>query len=127
MEFGCDVCFRGDAASVWKAWPFRTLAELVDESHFSIQILACRACGQRCAKVFTEFVDWSGGDDAQYWSVIPLTGDEADELSKQGEAAEIKRIEAFSAGRPYLQADFPTGKPARIVWQQGPVWIARGH
>src|SRR5215207_172312 len=43
------------------------VAKLADESHYGLAVLACRHCGQHCAKVFIEFIDWSAGDDAQYW------------------------------------------------------------
>jgi len=125
--FGCPKCFQGDAAAVWNARNLTHLAQLVDESHFSIHILACKNCGQRCVKTFTEFIDWSGGDDAQYWYLIPLSKDEADTLAWQGENANIKFIEHASTARPILQVDYPTGKEKRIFWNKGPVWIVRNQ
>jgi hypothetical protein len=126
-EPGCKACFQGDAEKVWNARQFDSLARLVDDSHFSITIMACAWCGQRCVKTFTEFVDWSGGDDSQYWYLIPITADEADQLVAQGEKVDTKQIDAMSAGRRVLQADFPTGKEKRIHWANGPILIVPGH
>jgi len=33
-------------------------AELIDESHVHVAILACGQCGQRFVSVFTETIDW---------------------------------------------------------------------
>ncbi len=124
--WGCAACFQGDAAAVWRAKPFQSRTRLVEESHFSIEVMQCGCCGQRCVKVFTEFVDWVGGDDAQYWTVIPVTAAEAGQLRAQGAAVSTELIEGLSRGRRYLQADYPTGKEKRVLWSVGPVWIMRG-
>ena len=74
--FGCSRCRGDDAAAAWTASRATRLRSLIEESHFSVQLTACR-CGQRFATVFTERVDWSGGEDAQDWLMLPLTRDEA--------------------------------------------------
>jgi hypothetical protein len=125
--FGCAACFQGDASAIWTARPFESRILLLDDSHFSIHIMQCRHCGQRCVKIFTEFVDWSGGDDAQYWSLIPLSPDETQHFADQGVTVNIRQLEAISAGRPILQASFPTGKDSSIRWMIGPVWIVPGR
>ena len=122
-RFGCAACFGGDAERVWSEHPFEPVVTLVDDSHFTVRIMRCRACGQRAVRTFTEFVDWSGGDDAQYWTVIPLTPEEAEQLIAQGEHVSATLIGQLSDGRWCLQADHPTGKPQRIVWARGPMWI----
>jgi len=126
MDFGCAACFRGSAPEVWKAKPFVSVSRLVDDSHFTVDVMKCRTCGQPCVKVFTEFIDSQAGDDAQYWSVIPLTPIESGRLIAQGQKVNTKLIEAMSHGRRYLQADYPTGKNERVVWSVGPLWIMQG-
>lgn len=127
VEFGCKACFQGDAEKVWEARQFDSVARLVDDSHFSIAVMVCEWCGQGCVKVFTEFVDWSGGDDAQYWYLIPITADESDGLIAQGEKVDTKSIDAMSAGRRILQVDYPTGGEKRVHWAVGPTLIVQGH
>jgi hypothetical protein len=126
-ETGCSACFRGEAEQVWANRPFAHVSELMDDSHFGVNILRCKACGQMAVKVFTEFVDWGAGDDAQYWTIIPLEMQEAVALTGQVNDVDTKLIEKFSTGRRCLQVDHPTGKPRSIRWSVGPIWIVEGH
>ena len=119
----CIQCAGAEAAAMWEAWPrFAHVADVVEESHFSIRIKACGACGQRWVSVFTETIDWVDGDDPQYWSLLPVTEREAEELVALGEAAE-ERIVELGRDRRYLQADHPKGKEKRILWAQGGLLI----
>ena len=123
-RFGCERCFQTSAHAALEARRgFTELARLVDESHIVVRILACPHCGQRCVSVFTEMIAWSGGDDAQYWSLLPLTLEESEELMRQGEQVDLKRIESLGRERRYLQYDFPTGKPMRLLWAEGHLLI----
>jgi hypothetical protein len=123
-RYGCERCFQASADAVEEARrKFIELARLVDESHFIVRILACPHCRQRCVSVFTEMIDWSGGDDAQYWSLVPLTDNESERLIAQGEHVDVHLIEALGSERAYLQVDYPTGKPKRISWAKGNLWI----
>ena len=72
--------------------------------------------------MFTETIDWVDGDDPQYWSLLPVTEREAEELVALGEAAE-ERIVELGRDRRYLQADHPKGKEKRILWAQGGLLI----
>ncbi len=122
--FGCARCFQCQAVEAESAR--RSLIEisrLVDESHFIVRILKCAHCGQRYVSVFTEMIDWSGGDDAQYWSLLPLSEDEAAQLIEQGERVDIHAIESLGRDRPDLQVDFPTGKEKRALWANGNLHI----
>ena len=95
--FGCPACFQAEAAAAWDAMrQFPRLAHLVDESHFDIQILECPQCGHRGVQVFTETIDWADGDDPQYWSVVPLTLAESEELIAQAKQVDGNRIEAVT-------------------------------
>ena len=65
---GCKRCWPSSADAAWKARDgLKLSAELIDESHFHVMILACPQCGQQFISVFTEMIDWINGDDAQYW------------------------------------------------------------
>ena len=120
-EFGCAHCFQTTPEAAWQA-RLPLVAELLDESHFTVRIQECPHCGQRFVSIFTEMIDWSAGDDAQYWSVLPLTRDESEILLAQGEGVDVKLIESFGRGRRYLQRDYPTGKPERLQWHAD-LWI----
>lgn len=50
----------------------------IDESHFIVRMVECKACGDRALVVFTEQVDWKHGDDPQCWHLVPLTRAEAE-------------------------------------------------
>ncbi|MGA2229968.1 MAG: hypothetical protein ABSH22_03495 [Tepidisphaeraceae bacterium] len=122
-EFGCEQCFKADAQAMALAkTKFRLLARLVDEEHFIVSILACPECGQRCVSIFTETIDWVGGDDSQYVSVLPITEEEAAALVASGNDL-VKRIEALGRGRPVWRDDDPTGGPRRIWWGKEGLWI----
>lgn len=125
IEFGCDRCFQGDAATVWANRAFEHVAELVDDIHFGIRLMRCRSCGGACVKIFMEEVDWVGGDDGQTWIVVPLLADELEELRWAGETVSTRRIEAMSTGRRCLVVDYPTGGEKSCWWREGPVGILR--
>lgn len=121
--FGCPACFQADAPAAWEALHgFQHLAKLVDESHFMVHILACPRCGQRCVEVFTETIDWVDGDDPQYWSVLPVTPTEAEQLHAAG-ANVVALIKTMGHDRRYLQRDYPKGGAPRIAWAGPPLWI----
>jgi hypothetical protein len=119
-RFGCERCFQSSADNAAEARRhFKEVSRLVDESHIVVRILECPQCGQRCVSVFTEMIDWSGGDDAQYWSLLPLTLEESEQLLGQGEQVDLRMIESLGRSRRYLQVDFPTGKSKRVLWADG--------
>jgi hypothetical protein len=115
--FGCACCWPAEADAAWDAR--RSLdreAELVDEPHFHMMILACGACGQRFLSVMTETIDWAGGEDPQHWSLLPLTAYEA---AKLGLGTSESELEAVGRGRRSLRRDHPAGGPARTSWSTG--------
>jgi hypothetical protein len=58
-------CWYTSADAAWKARDGLTItAELIDESHYHVIILACPQYGQRFLSVSTEMIDWANGDDA---------------------------------------------------------------
>lgn len=44
---------------------------LIDDSHLIVSLRSCE-CGRQYLSVFTEVVDWVGGDDAQHHQVIEI-------------------------------------------------------
>src|SRR5262245_42703618 len=62
-NFGCVRCWPPTPNAAWEArGSLRRVADLVDESHFSVGIMACPDCAQRFVSVFTETIDWAHGD-----------------------------------------------------------------
>jgi hypothetical protein len=123
VAFGCEQCFKADAEAMARAkTKFKFIARLVDESHFMMSILACPRCGQRCVSIFTEMIDWTGGDDSQYVTVLPITEPEAQELLAGGDDL-AARVEALGCDRPYWRDDNPTGGPRKVYWASGGLWI----
>jgi hypothetical protein len=117
---GCKRCWPSTADAAWKARD--TLihtAELIDESHYHVMILACPQCGQRFLSVFTEMIDWSDGDDAQYWSVVPITKREAAKLTRRGSALTEIEINAVGSKRRSLVRNYPTGEGPCEFWGTG--------
>ena len=109
-EFGCVRCWPADAEAAWEARrALARSAELIEESHFHVMLLACPACDQRYVSVFTETIDWADGDDPQHWSLLPVTAAEAAELTSATRSTD--RSGARSAGaRSALPA---AGSPKR--------------
>ena len=118
-EFGCEACWPASAqdAQATRA-ALAVEAELVGEPHFRVTVRACRACAQRFVSVFTEMIDWSGGDDSQYWTLMPVTQAEASGLAGSGALTETL-LNSLGRGRRSLFHDHPTGKPPRTGWGTG--------
>jgi hypothetical protein len=119
-DFGCERCWPPAADAAWEARGALThVAELIDESHFHVMILACPRCTQRFVSVFTETVDWGDGDDPQYWTVLPITEAEAADLIQQGDALPEAMLHALGPGRRALRLDHPKASALRIFWGTG--------
>ena len=123
-DFGCERCWPPTADAAWEARGALThVAELIDESHFHVMILACARCTQRFVSVFTETVDWADGDDPQYWTLLPITGAEAADVVQQGDSLTETKLHALGPGRRCLRCDHPKANPKaaarRIFWGTG--------
>jgi uncharacterized protein YbaR (Trm112 family) len=119
-SFGCERCWPASANAAQDAR--RTLvreAELIDESHFHVMILACPSCRQRYLSVFTEMIDWDDGDDPQYWTTLPLTDAEAADLVRRRDSLDEATLNALGPGRRSLLHDHPKGVDARTHWGSG--------
>ena len=92
---------------------------LVDESHYIVSILVCPSCTQRFVSAFSETVDWTGGDDSQYWTLMPITAAEAVDLVQQGDSLTEAKLAALGPGRQALRRDYPTGQAPHIYWGTG--------
>jgi len=119
-DFGCADCWPPIAANAWEARPtLSQVAELIDESHFHVMILACPSCTQHFVSVFTEMIDWEDGDDPQYWTVMPITQVETVDLIKQRDSVTETTVEALGSGRRCLKRDHPKGPARHIFWGTG--------
>ena len=118
--FGCERCWPPAMDAAWEARGALTkVAELIDESHFHVMILACPRCTQRFVSIFTETVDWEDGEDPQYWTLLPITGAEADDLIQQRDSLTETKLDALGPGRRSLRRDHPKAAARRIFWGTG--------
>lgn len=117
---GCEHCWPSAADAAWNARDgLRLTAELIDESHYHVMIRACPQCGQRFLSVFTERIDWTDGDDAQHWTVVPITKREAAKLTRRGSALTDIEINSVGSNRRSLVRNYPTGGGPCEFWGTG--------
>ena len=118
--FGCENCWPSSPEGADAASRALTReADLIDESHFHVMIRACRSCSQRFLSIFTEMIDWVGGDDPQYWTLLPITEVEAADLIRQGNSVTEQTLNSLGSGRRSLRHEHPKGKPPRTYWGTG--------
>jgi hypothetical protein len=111
-EFGCAYCYGDDAQAVsvyYDNGGLETERLIVDDPHFLVSLPRCRRCAQGFVSIFTEFVDWEGGDDAQYRDVVPVTPAETAIVVEQGEDVDLRYLGSLGEGRRRLSTDWPTG------------------
>ena len=119
-DFGCERCWPPTADAAWDArGSFTHVAELIDESHFHVMILACPRCSQRFVSVFTETIDWEDGDDPQYWTLLPITVAEHADLVQQRDSLTETTLNGLGPGRRCLRLDHPKAAAQRIFWGTG--------
>ncbi|HJW85378.1 MAG TPA: hypothetical protein VJ440_01955 [Candidatus Brocadiaceae bacterium] len=120
QDFGCGRCWPPTADAAGEARErLAQVAGLIDESHFHVMIFACPVCTQRFVSVFTESIDWQDGDDPQYWTLLPITEAEADDLIRQQDSLTETRLNALGADRRSLQRDHPKATEACNYWGTG--------
>lgn len=117
-SFGCPRCFGHEADLAWSAARTTRLRALVEDSHFSLQLTAC-ACGQRFVTVFTERIDWEGGEDDQTWLVAPVTEQEAARLDATAPGDLPRAVTDTCQARRFLVRAFPTQGSLRAWWREG--------
>ncbi len=128
-SIGCRSCYGEDAERVWAYYEKGLLIDqfLEDDSHFIVQLRRCAKCSQRFVWIFTEFVDWEHGDDAQYRDVVPVTANEAERLASQGQDLDFQFLATLGSNRRYLRTDWPTGeRKQRVRWATGELLMVRG-
>lgn len=95
---------------------------LIDESHLIVSIQNCVECGQAFLSVFTEQVDWLGGDDAQAQVLVPLTADEEHCVAGMTEVTE-QALLSLQLKKSMLWWVYPTGQDPKGSWKDGPLVI----
>jgi len=119
-DFGCERCWPPTADAAWELRGGLThVAELIDDSHFHVMILACPSCAQRFVSIFTESIDWKDGDDPQYWTLLPITEAEAVDLVRRQDSLTETKLNALGPGRRCLRRDHPKATEPRIFWGTG--------
>lgn len=120
LRMGFDPCWPEAADAAWQGRSdLERRRELVDDSHFHVMILACKACGQPFLSVFTELTDHAGGDDSQGWVLLPLTAEE-ERLLSTTDAREIEdRIYSTGESRTSLLKIHARGREANVFWSSG--------
>lgn len=118
-EFGCPGCCGLPPEAAWEARRrFVEVAELVDESHYHVRVLAC-ACGQHFLSVFTETVDWVDGEDPQRSVLLPLTDPERARLLAPGASFATTQLDRDAGTRRFLVMDHPKHGDRTLRWQDG--------
>jgi hypothetical protein len=125
-EFGCGACYGADATSAWEHFlgGMDSDPPIVDDPHFSAAIVRCRNCAQAFLRIFTEITDWSGGDNPQYITIVPVTGAEAAALADG--AIPVLRAGKLGAGRRHLISDWPSEQERRLMWSSGEFLVSEG-
>lgn len=119
-SFGCAQCWLADASTAHKqSYALASAARLIDESHYDVSIRVCASCAQAFVAVFTETIDWRASDDAQDWTLLPLTSAEAATLIQRAGALSETELETLAPTRRSLRRDHPTGKEASVFWGRG--------
>ena len=118
--FGCEHCWPADADAAWAARDsLSRVEELIDESHFHVMVLACPRCHQRFVSVFSETIDWTDGDDPQYWRLLPVTEPEARSLIEQRHSLSETELTRLGPERRCLQRNHPKAAPVQVLWRTG--------
>ena len=118
-QFGCGKCWSSEASDAWKAVTSIPIeVHLIDESHYIVSVRACPSCSQRYLQVTTELVDWEGGEDPIYRTIIPIDNAERARLTTS-KPLDTSVIEAVGEGRRSLKYDWPKGQGASIYWGTG--------
>ncbi|MBN1609961.1 MAG: hypothetical protein JW940_25260 [Polyangiaceae bacterium] len=123
MALGCHLCFGEDAVRVLEGKAdLDRIASLVEQSHFSVRLLRCRACQQAFASVFCETIDWVGGNDPQASLLVPLTAAEADTLRELGERAVARALLELPPRRHVHSYWASDAERADVRWTQGSIF-----
>jgi hypothetical protein len=119
-RFGCGACYGEDVPD-WAGFArnLERIVRTVDESHFSVDVLRCRTCGQPWVRVDIELTGFPNGSDAYYTTVVPVTVAEADRVITEGEDPDRAALGALGRDRRQLRYDSPSTGGSRIGWATG--------
>jgi hypothetical protein len=120
QDFGCGHCLPDSAEAAAEATRgFEFVHRLIDESHYIVSIKRCPHCTQAYLSVFTETIDWIGGEDPQYRTLLPITADETLVLVAHGERVSDSTLNALGPQRRSLCIDYPRDGGKRMFWNTG--------
>jgi hypothetical protein len=127
MDLGCEKCYGEDAETVlaYCIKNLETTHRINDDSHFGVSLRKCPECGQRFVSIFTEFVDWHGGDDAQYFDIVPVTPIEAKYIVATEHL--VRDLGKLGHRRRRVSSDWPTGGSKQISWKRGEFHVEEGR
>jgi hypothetical protein len=120
-----DACagFAGTPEAAWDAHRgLEHARSFVEESHFGVSIRACRDCGQRYLHVFSERIDFAGGNDPQAWKVMAVAPDEEAALAALDPDSVEGAVLRLSPRR-CLDVYHPSDGEKILRWTEGPGWI----
>jgi hypothetical protein len=119
-EFGCERCWPDSADAAHEARQMlKPDVQLIDESHFHVDVRKCPACSQHFVSMFAETIDWVNGEDPQYWTLLPVSPAEVAALVERGDSLGETDLNSLGHGRRSLHRDFPSDSPARSFWSAG--------
>src|SRR5579859_2640270 len=92
--FGCERCYPDAAPANWRSYVggFEHATGVASESHLVISIWRCRDCGQPFVYVWMEFIDWDGGQDPHYETLVPVDRTDLEAIERRGDDFDIDFI-----------------------------------
>lgn len=116
---GCPACVPPKAPTRSESLGLELVSRLVEESHYIVSVCACPSCGQDFVRVFTERIDWAGGEDPQRVTVLPITREEAQALISAGEQLDEAELSRMGFERRFLEFDWPSDESMRSRYTTG--------
>jgi hypothetical protein len=116
---GCPLCRAADPAAAAAAWSDGR--RCVDDPHLGVTLLRCQQCGDPALRIFTELIDWAGGDDSQASIIVPFPATAAGFLAEIGDASGTAAALDDLPSLHYLMRCQPRGvaEPDRWAWMHG--------
>lgn len=116
---GCPACIPQNAPTRSDSLGLDPVSRLVDESHYIVTICACPNCGQQFVRIFTERIDWAGGEDPQRTTILPITHEEAQAMIAAGEHLDEAELSRMGLERRFLEFDWPSDESMRSRYTTG--------
>jgi hypothetical protein len=116
---GCAACIPAEPPATTEDIALDLVAWLVDESHYIVSVRTCPSCGQEFLRVFTERIDWVGGEDPQRITMLPISHQEALDLIALGENVDETQLSRMGLDRRFLEFDWPAGQPMTSRYTTG--------